>query len=203
MGIKWNELVSTDPNAAWSLASIEIAKEMFQLERIIVPRLEEAQYFDLMACFAKKGEKTALEKIFFVSVACQNFVKADLDQKLIYQDWKSPDGQKEVKISFYGLSRKVINWVSLKKGSLIFNSDPGSILYIISDVVYASQTSISVKIDGKERSKRVSKKIPVAFSFAKLKIDQSGELKYFIDEKELDVAYPFAPTNFWWYVPIW
>ena len=198
MGIKWNELVSTDPNAAWSLASIEIAKEMFQLERIIVPRLEEAQYFDLMACFAKKGEKTALEKIFFVSVACQNFVKAEVDQRSIYQDWKSPNGQKELKITFHGISRKVINWTSLKKGSLIFNSDlhSGSILFIISDVVYASQTCISINIDGTERSKRVSKKIPVAFSFAKLKIDQSGELKYLIDEKELDVAYTFAPTNF-------
>ena len=122
MGIKWNELISTDPDAAWSLASTEIAREMFKSERIIVPRLEEAQYFDLLACFATKGEKTALEKIFFVSVACQNFVKADVDQRSIYQDWKSPDGQKEIKIIFHGISRKVINWASLKKGSLLFQS---------------------------------------------------------------------------------
>ena len=34
MGIKWNELVSTDPKAAWSLTSVEIAREMFKSERI-------------------------------------------------------------------------------------------------------------------------------------------------------------------------
>ena len=52
MRIKWNELISTDPHAAWSLASTEIAREMFKSERIIVPRLEEAQHFDLLTCFA-------------------------------------------------------------------------------------------------------------------------------------------------------
>ena len=227
MGIKWNELVSTDPKAAWSLTSVEIAKEMFKSEMIVVPRIDEAPYFDLMVCFSKSGNKTALEKIsnFLkgdydfhlrghltdlldsssegsdldkVFLACKNSVKADVDQKSMTHEWKSPDGQKEIKIIFHGISRKVINWASLKKGSLIFNSDlhSGSILFIISDVVYASQTCISVKIDGTERSKMVSKKIPVAFSFAELNIDQSGELKNFTKEKELDVAYTFAPANF-------
>ena len=53
MGIKWNELVSTDPKAAWSLTSVEIAKEMFKSEMIVVPRIDEAPYFDLMVCFSK------------------------------------------------------------------------------------------------------------------------------------------------------
>ena len=53
MGIKWNELTSTDPKDAWCLISVEIAKELFDSQMIIVPRLEEAPFFDLMVCFTK------------------------------------------------------------------------------------------------------------------------------------------------------
>ena len=152
MGIKWNELVSTDQKAAWSLTSVEIAKEMFKSEMIVVPRIDEAPYFDLMVCFSKSGNKTALEKIsnFLkgeydfhlrghltdlidsssegsnldkVLLACKNYVKADVDQKSMTHEWKSTDGKKEVKIQFDGLSKEVINWAFLNEGDLIFNID--------------------------------------------------------------------------------
>ena len=70
MGIKWNELVSTDPKAAWSLSSVETAKEMFKSEMIVVPRIDEAPYFDLMVCFSKSGKKTTLE--------ISNFLKREI-----------------------------------------------------------------------------------------------------------------------------
>ena len=137
MGIKWNELVSTDPKAAWSLSSVETAKEMFKSEMIVVPRIDEAPYFDLMVCFSKSGKKTTLEISNFlkgdydfhlcghltdlidsssegsnldkVLLACKNYVKANVDQKSMTHEWKSPDGNKEVKIKFDGLSKEVIN----------------------------------------------------------------------------------------------
>ena len=227
MGIKWNELVSTDPKAAWSLTSVEIAKEMFKSEMIVVPKIDEAPYFDLMVCFSKSGNKTALEKMsnFLkgdydfhlrghltdlidsssegsnldkVLLACKNSVKADVDQKSMTHEWKSPDGKKEVKIQFDGLSREVMNWASLNEGDLIFNIDlyGRKRIYIISEVVYASKTSILVKIDGNERAEKVNLKIPVAFSYAKFPIDQNGEIKQVIDEKDFTVAFSFAPTNF-------
>ena len=227
MGIKWNELVSTDPKAAWSLTSVEIAKEMFKSEMIVVPRIDEAPYFDLMVCFSKSGNKTALEKIsnFIkgdydfhlrghltdlmdsssegsnldkVLLACKNSVKADVDQKSKTLVWKSPDGKKEVTIKFDGLTREVINWASLSEGDLIFNIDLSGRrrIYIISEVVYASKTSISVKIDGNERAEKVNLKIPVAFSYAKFPIDQNGEIKQVIDEKDFNVASTFSPTDF-------
>ena len=40
------------------------------------------------------------------------------------------------------------------------------LFYIISEVVYATKTSILVKIDGKERAEKVNLKIQVAFSYA-------------------------------------
>ena len=234
MGIKWNELVSTDPKAAWSLTSVEIAKEMFKSEMIVVPRINEAPYFDLMVCFSKSGNKTALEKVsnFIkgdydfhlrghltdlidrnlegsnldkVLLACKNSVKADVDQKSKTLNWKSPDGDdiiKEVEIKFDGLSREVINWASLNEGDLIFNIDLSGRkrIYIISEVVYASKTSISVKIDGNGKSEfetvKVNLKIPVAFSYAKFPINQNGEIKQVIDEKDFNVASTFSPTNF-------
>ena len=73
MGIKWNKLVSTDPKAAWSLTSVEIAKDLFNTsEMIVIPRIDEAPYFDLMICFSISGNKKALEKI-------SNFLKGDYD----------------------------------------------------------------------------------------------------------------------------
>ena len=85
MGIKWNELVSTDPKAAWSLTSVEIAKDMFNSEMIVVPRIDEAPYFDLMVCFSKSGKKTTLE--------ISNFLRGDYDFHL--SSWSSHrlDGQ--------------------------------------------------------------------------------------------------------------
>ena len=120
---------------------------------------------------------------------------------------RSPDGQKEIKIKFDGLSREVINWASLNEGDLTFKFDlvvvnflPATLsrgrIYIISEVVYASKTTISVKIDGNERAEKVNLKIPVAFSYAKFPIDQKGEIKQVIDEKDFTVAFSFAPTNF-------
>ena len=223
MGIKWNELTSTDPQDAWCLSSVEIGKELFQSEMIVVPRLEEAPYFDLMVCFTKPGNKTAIDKVSNLirgeydfklrghltdlidkssdldktRVACKNTVKADMDKKSWSHEWNSPDGSKAVKIELDGLSKEVINWASLNEGDLIFKIDlhGRKRLYVISEVVYASKTSIMVNIDGSERTEKVSLKIPVAFSYAKFPIDQNGKLMQVIDEKEFNLASTFAPTK--------
>ena len=75
MGIKWNELTSTDPKDAWCLTSVEIAKELFNSQMIVVPKLDEAPFFDLMVCFTKPGNKTALEKV-------SNLIKGEYDFQL-------------------------------------------------------------------------------------------------------------------------
>ena len=226
MGIKWNELVSTDPKDAWCLTSVEMAKEFFNSKMIVVPRLDEAPFFDLMVCFTKPGNKTALEKVSnFIKgeydfqlrghltdlidrssegsnlsktlLACKNTVKADVDNKSLSHEWMSPDGNKLVKIKFDGLSKEVISWATLNEGDLVFDIDLSGRkrIYVISEVVYASKTSIMVKIDDTERSEKVSLKIPVAFTYAKFPIDKNGELKQVIDEKEINAASTFAPTN--------
>ena len=127
MGIKWNELTSTDPQVTWSLSSVEIAKELFKSEMMVVPRLEEAPFFDLMVCFTKPGNKTAIDKVSNLIkgeydfklrghltdlidkskegsnldktlLACKNTVKADMDQKSLSYEWKSPDESKVINI---------------------------------------------------------------------------------------------------------
>ena len=227
MGIKWNDLASTDPKEAWCLTSVEIAKEFFNSEMIVVPRLDEAPFFDLMVCFTKPANKTALEKVSNlikgeydfqlrghltdlidksnekgsnlakILLACKNTVKADVDQKSLSYEWQSPDGNKVIKIQLDGLSKEVINWASLNEGDLIFDIDLSDRkrLYVISEVVYASTTSISVKVDGIESAKKVTMKIPVAFSYAKFPIDKNGELKQVVEEKEINVASTFSPTK--------
>ena len=226
MGIKWNELASTDPKDAWCLTSVEIAKEFFNSKMIVVPRLDEAPFFDLMVCFTKPGNKTAFEKVSNLIKgeydfqlrghltdlidrseqgsnlgktlkACQNTVKADVDKKSLSREWKSPDGNKVIKIKLDGLSKEVINWASLNEGDLIFDLDLSGRkrIYIISEVVYASETSIMVKVGDTEKSEELSLKIPVAFSYAKFPIDKNGELKQVINEMEIDVASTFAPTK--------
>ena len=227
MGIKWNELVSTDPKKAWCLTSAEMAYWFFNSEMIVVPRLEEAPFFDLMVCFSKPGYKTALEKVSnFIKgeydfqlrghltdlidrssegsnlsktlLACKNTVKADVDNKSLSHEWMSPDGNKVVKIKFDGISKEVINWASLNEGDLVFDIDLSGRkrIYIISEVVYASKTSILVKVGDTERSENVSFKIPVAFTYAKFPIDKNGELKQVINEMDINVASTFAPANF-------
>ena len=96
-----------------------------------------------------------------------------------------------------GLSKEVINWASLNEGDLIFKIDLSGRkrIYVISEVVYASKTSIMVKVDGSEHAEKVSLKIPVAFSYLKFPIDKNGELKQVIDENEINVASTFAPTK--------
>ena len=227
MGIKWNELATTDPKDAWCLTSVEIAKEFFNSKMIVVPRLDEAPFFDLMVCFTKPGNKTAFEKVSNLIKgeydfqlrghltdlidrseqgsnlgktlkACQNTVKADVDQKSLSREWKSPDGNKVIKIKLDGLSKEVINWASLNEGDLIFDLDLSGRkrIYIISEVVYASETSIMVKVGDTEKSEELSLKIPVAFSYAKFPIDKNGELKQVINQMEIDVASTFAP-HYW------
>ena len=226
MGIKWNELASTDPKDAWCLTSVEIAKEFFNSQMIVVPRLDEAPFFDLMVCFTKPGNKTAIEKVSNLIkgeydfqlrghltdlidkseqgsnlgktlTACKNTVKADVDQKSLSSEWKSPDGNKVVKIKLDGLSKEVINWASLNEGDLILKLDLSGRkrIYIISEVVYASNISIMVKVGDTEKSEKVSLKIPVAFSYAKFPINKNGELKQVINEMEIDVTSTFAPTK--------
>ena len=223
MGIKWNDLTTTNPDDAWSLSSVEIAKESFKSKMIVVPGLEEAPFFDLMVCFTKPGNKTAIDKISNLIkaekdfqlrghltdlidtskngsnldktlMACKNTVKADMDQKCLSHEWKSPDESKVINIKLEDLSREVINWASLNEGDLIFDIDLSGRrrMYVISEVVYASKASILVRIDGSERAEKVSLKIPVAFSYAKFPIDKNGELKQVIDEKEINVASTFG-----------
>ena len=227
MGIKWNELTSTDPKDAWCLTSVEIAKEFFKSQMIVVPKLDEAPFFDLMVCFTKPGNKTALDKfsnlikgeydfqlrghltdlidksnekgsnLAKILLACKNTIKADVDQKSLSYEWQSPDGNKVIKIQLDGLSKEVINWASLNEGDLIFDIDLSGRkrLYVISEVVYASTTSIMVKVDGTESAKKVNMKIPVAFSYAKFPIDKNGELKQVVEGKEINVASTFSPTK--------
>ena len=227
MGLKWNDLTTTNPDDAWSLSSVEIAKELFKKEMIVVPSLEEAPHFDLMVCFTKPGNKTAIDKVSNlirgeydfklrghltdlidksndqgsnldkVLLACKSTVKADMDKKSLSCEWNSPDESKAVKIELDGLSKEVINWASLNEGDLTFKIDLSGRkrIYVISEVVYASKTSIMVKVDGSERAEEVSLKTPVAFSYAKFPIDKNGELKQVMDEKEINVASTFAPTK--------
>ena len=226
MGLKWNDLTTTNPDDAWSLSSVEIAKELFKKEMIVVPSLEEAPHFDLMVCFTKPGNKTAIDKISNlikaendfqlrghltdlidtskngsnldkILMACKNTVKADMDKKSLSCEWNSPDESKAVKIELDGLSKEVINWASLNEGDLTFKIDLSGRkrIYVISEVVYASKTSIMVKVDGSEHAEKVSLKIPVAFSYLKFPIDKNGELKQVINENEINVASTFAPTK--------
>ena len=224
MGIKWNELTSTDPKDAWCLTSVEIAKQLFYSQMIVVPKLDEAPFFDLMVCFTKPGNKTALEKVSNLikgeydfqlrghltdlidkegsnlgktHLACKSTVKADVDQKSLSHEWQSPDGNKVIQIQLDGLSKEVINWASLNEGDLIFDIDLSGRkrIYVISEVVYASKTSIMVKVDGTEREEKVSMKIPVAFSYAKFPVDKNGELKQVVEEKEINLASTFSPTK--------
>ena len=219
-------MVSTDPKDAWCLTSVEIAKEFFNSQMIVVPRLDEAPFFDLMVCFTKPGNKTAIEKVSNLIkgeydfqlrghltdlidkseqgsnlgktlTACKNTVKADVDQKSLSSEWKSPDENKVVKIKLDGLSKEVINWASLNEGDLILKLDLSGRkrIYIISEVVYASNISIMVKVGDTEKSEKVSLKIPVAFSYAKFPINKNGELKQVINEMEIDVTSTFAPTK--------
>ena len=219
-------MVSTDPKDAWCLTSVEIAKEFFNSQMIVVPRLDEAPFFDLMVCFTKPGNKTAIEKVSNLIkgeydfqlrghltdlidkseqgsnlgktlTACKNTVKADVDQKSLSSEWKSPDENKVVKIKLDGLSKEVINWASLNEGDLVLKLDLSGRkrIYIISEVVYASNISIMVKVGDTEKSEKVSLKIPVAFSYAKFPINKNGELKQVINEMEIDVTSTFAPTK--------
>ena len=204
MEIKWNKLASTDPKDAWCLASVEMAKEFFDNKMTVVPRLEEAPFFDIMVCFTKPGNKrNAKSKDFEIRghledlinrseqgsnlsktlQACQNTITADIESRS--HEWKSPDGTKVIKIKLDGLSKEVVNWASLNEEDLIFDLDQIFTLdlsgrkgiYIISEVVYASNTSIMVKIGDYKKSERVSVKIPVAFSYKQFPIDMHGELK--------------------------
>ena len=203
--MKWNKLASTDPKDAWCLASVEMAKEFFDNKMTVVPRLEEAPFFDIMVCFTKPGNKTAKRNDYqlrghLIDIidrkkqgtnlsktlqACQNTITADIEGESRSHEWKSPCGNKVIKIKLDGLSKEVINWASLKEIDLIFGLDKIFTLdrsgrkgiYIISEVVYASNTSIMVKIGDTKKSERVSVKIPVAFSYTQFPIDMHGKLK--------------------------
>ena len=141
-------------NTAFILGLSPVVVKIYQRghEMIVVPRLDEAPFFDLMVCFTKPGNKTALEKVSnFIKgeydfqlrghltdlidrssegsnlsktlLACKNTVKADVDKESLSHEWMSPDGNKLVEIKLDGLSKEVISWATLNEGDLVFDID--------------------------------------------------------------------------------
>ena len=81
-----------------------------------------------------------------------------MDKKSLSHEWNNPDGIKAVKIKLNGHTKMVINWASLNEGDLIFNSDLSGRrkMYVISEVVHASKTSIMIRVDGSKREEKIS-----------------------------------------------
>ena len=228
MPIDWGDLSSADPKLAWTIISTEVGEQMFDEDMYVVPRLEEAPYFDLMVCFSKPGntffksiknlykeeytfylqghildlickdETTSAEQKKLLD-ACKP-VNADVDSEIFSHEWSNNKG-KEIKVQLRGLSKKVITLSGLNKGDIVFDTEEAlnlngkRRLYVITEVVYASNTTIKVSVEGKEKKNEIKTKIPIAFSYTKFPISSSGIMKAAVDTKIKKTA-KFAPADY-------
>ena len=68
-------------------------------------------------------------------------------------------------------------------------------LYVITEVVYATNTTIEVSVEGKEKKNEIKTKIPIAFSYTKFPISSSGIMKAAVDTK-IKKSAKFAPADY-------
>ena len=61
--IGWESLKAPDTNLAWSICSIEMSKNFFSSDMVVVPEIQEAHYFDLLVCFSKPNPKGIMDNV--------------------------------------------------------------------------------------------------------------------------------------------
>ena len=71
-GINWEKLKTPNMKLAWSLCSVDMSKHFFDAEMVVVPRIDEAPYFDLMVCFSKPNPKNIVKNV-------KNLITGDTD----------------------------------------------------------------------------------------------------------------------------
>ena len=199
--INWNKLDSPNPIVAWSILAPEISDKLFSGTLLAVPAIDQASYYDLMVCFSKVSHFWQLTPTFrllghFMDISTpsknetelmevlRNPLKEDLNSTSSSYTW-TDNSSKSVTIKMSGMSKYELNW-NLKPGSLVLDSEKVDLrnesVYVISEVVYASQVIIDVQVNKKKSEfdrnimKIDTEKIPVAFTYLKFPVDKNGVL---------------------------
>ena len=61
--IGWESLTTPDTHLAWSICSIEMSKNFFSSDMVVVPDIDEAHYYDLLVCFSKPNPKGVISNV--------------------------------------------------------------------------------------------------------------------------------------------
>ena len=206
--------------STYALSKTLSSPEVLAEDYMCVPRIEEAPYYDLMVCFSRPNLKSFL-KIFSKEYdfrlhghltdivnnlvdytkllnLCKNPVIGDLNKKEYEFKEEQEHGQKVVVITLRGLTKEVINWAEISKGQLILDFEKVDLegrrtVYMISEVIYASKVTISVSVGERSKTKTLTRKLPVAFSYAKFTVSTDGVMKEAKDT-DLDRSATFAPA---------
>ena len=202
--INWNKLDSADPIVAWSILAQKISDEVFDGTLIAVPEIQQASNYDLMVCFSKISHFWQLTPTFrlhghFLDISApakkndemelmevlRNPLKEEMNSTSYSYTWTDDNNNKSVTIKMSGMSKYELNW-NLKEGSLVLDSEKVDLrnesVYVISEVVYASQVIIDVQVNKKKSEfdrnimKIDTEKIPVAFTYLKFPVDKNGVL---------------------------
>merc|ERR1719419_1149220 len=176
--IEWKSMKVADTHIAWSLCSVELSKTFFSSDMVVVPNIQEASYFNLLACFSKPNPKGVMNNVKKLWKKSPDYclhghiadlsrydnikalfnaitVKADVASSKSVMWQTTSDGiSKKIRIELQGLSKENIDWSQLDEGDLVFDREVLDLegrqtLFIITEVIYAEKVSIEVSVDEK------------------------------------------------------
>jgi len=175
--IEWKSMKVADTHIAWRLCSVELSKTFFSSfsDMVVVPNIQEASYFNLLACFSKPNPKGVMNNVKKLWKKSPDYclhghiadlsrydnikalfnaitVKADVASSKSVMWQTTSDGiSKKIRIELQGLSKENINWSQLDEGDLVFDREVLDLegrqtLFIITEVIYAEKVGINVSV---------------------------------------------------------
>ena len=175
--IEWKSMKVADTHIAWRLCSVELSKTFFSSfsDMVVVPNIQEASYFNLLACFSKPNPKGVMNNVKKLWKKSPDYclhghiaelsrydkikalfnaitVKADVaSSKSVMWETTSDGISKKIRIELQGLSKENIDWSQLDEGDLVFDREVLDLegrrtLFIITEVIYAEKVGINVSV---------------------------------------------------------
>ena len=147
--ITWDALDQVNLKVAWRLVSKDMSKEFFNSRMVTVPHIEEAAFYDLMVCFAKKDMRM-LDKLARVGpeyhlhghvadlvkvssedgspvsnmdellYTCQHPAKEEMVIMGYKKNWE--EGEKSITVEMSNMTKLVTNWAGIGEGSLVIDN---------------------------------------------------------------------------------
>ena len=218
--MEWESIKSGDLAAAWKMVRMDLGRNLFPGQLVVVPNLQDAAFYNLMVSFTK-CKVGVLDKLAMVRPAyqlhghiadlvdvsdsnmsellymCQHPVREEVTWPHYSRTWSK--GKRSVTVELAGLTKLVANW-TIREGGLVLDTGLEELegvrkVYIISEVVYAETIRMEVDTGERRVSETLRQRLPVAFSYFKFPVSDEGVVQAARGRGEVDKEAEFLPVG--------